>query len=140
MRFTDIILQTATKVTVFIILTYAIYVLFAGHHNPGGGFVGGLVTASALVLLYLAFDTRTVRQIVPVNFRLVGAAGVMLAVLTGCAALFLDAAFLTQYAFTVDLPLLGEVHLATAIVFDIGVFLAVIGTTMTIITNIGEDE
>ena len=134
------ILQTATKVILFIILTYAIYVLFAGHHNPGGGFVGGLVTAAALVLLYLAFDTKTVREIVPVNFRLVGAAGVMIAVSTGFLGFFTGGAFLTQSAYDVRLPLLGEVHLATAVLFDIGVFLTVIGTAMTIITSISEDE
>jgi monovalent cation:proton antiporter len=140
MKFTDVILQTATKVLVFIILTYAVYILFAGHHNPGGGFVGGLITASAILLLYLAFDTRLVRQILPVDFKLVGAAGVLLAVLTGAASFWFNVPFLTQAVLDVHIPGIGELHLASAVVFDIGVFLAVIGTTMTIITSISEDE
>lgn len=140
MKFTDVILQTAAKVLVFLILTYAVYILFAGHHNPGGGFVGGLVTASAMVLLYIAFDTRTVRQIIPVDFRLLGASGVLIAVLTGAFPLLLGESFLTHNALTIYLPFLGKTHLATAILFDIGVFCAVVGTTMTIITSISEDE
>jgi monovalent cation:proton antiporter len=140
MKFTDVILQTATKVLAFIILIYAVYVLFAGHHNPGGGFVGGLVTASAIVLLYLAFDTRTVRQIIKADFKWVGAAGVLLAVCTGCAPLVKGEPFLSHSYIDARLPLIGEIHLATAVLFDIGVFLAVIGTTMTIMIGISEDE
>lgn len=138
--FTDVIMQTAAKVLVFLILTYAIYILFAGHHNPGGGFVGGLATASGMVLLYLTFDAKTVRQIIPVNFRFVGAIGVLLAVLTGAVPALMGKAFLTHQAAHVTLPVFGETLLATAVLFDIGVFLAVIGTAMTIITSISEDE
>lgn len=138
--FTDVVLETAAKVLVFLILTYAIYILFAGHHNPGGGFVGGLVTASGMVLLYLAFDAKTVRQIIPANFRHVGAAGVLLAVLTGAGSALFGDPFLTHHTAHVHLPLFGDAHLATAVLFDIGVFLAVIGTAMTIISSISEDE
>lgn len=139
-RFTDVILQTATKVLVFVILTFAIYILFAGHHNPGGGFVGGLITASAFVLLYIAFDLQTVRDALPVDFKLLGAFGVILAVLTGAGSLIFDVPFLTQTFAHVNLPLIGDTELATAVLFDLGVYFAVIGTTMTIITSISEDE
>jgi multicomponent Na+:H+ antiporter subunit B len=140
MRFTDVILQTATKVLVFIILTFSIYVLFAGHHYPGGGFVGGLATASAFVLLFIAFDAQTVREIIPIDYKLLGALGVMMAVLTGTASMLFDLPFLTQGSMDMHLPLLGETEVASALIFDIGVYFAVIGTTMTIITSISEDE
>lgn len=140
MKFSDVILQTATKVLVFLILTYAVYVLFAGHHNPGGGFVGGLTIATALVLLYIAFDTQTVRYIIPIDFKILGASGVLIAVLTGSLSLLGGKPFLTQTTSDVHLPILGDLHLATAVLFDIGVFLAVIGTAMTIIKSISEDE
>lgn len=140
MKFKDTILQTATKVLVFLILTYAIYILFAGHNNPGGGFVGGLTTAAAFLLLYIAFDTQTVRQILPLDFKRLGAAGVFIAVLTASISLLTGEPFLTHYSATAALPVLGETHLATATLFDIGVFLAVVGTTMTIIISISEDE
>ncbi len=140
MRFTDVILQTATKVLVFIILTFSIYVLFAGHHYPGGGFVGGLATASAFVLLYIAFDAETVSQIIPIDYKLLGALGILMAVLTGTASLLFDLPFLTHGAIEMRLPLLGDTKVASALAFDIGVYFAVIGTTMTIITSISEDE
>jgi len=139
-KFSDVILQTAAKVLVFIILTFAIYVMFAGHHNPGGGFVGGLITASAIVLLLMAFDARSVREMLPMDFKKVGAAGVLIAVLTGAAPLVMDLPFLFHKHTTTHLPFVGDVELASAVLFDIGVFLAVLGTTMTIITSISEDE
>jgi len=140
MRFTDVILHTAAKVLVFIILAFSVYILFAGHHNPGGGFVGGLATSSALVLLYIAFDAQTVRESLPVDFRLVGALGVLISVLTAASPLVMGVPFLSHTHGHLYLPLIGDTELTTALVFDIGVYLAVIGTTMTIIQSISEDE
>src|SRR5690606_33105465 len=133
MKFTDVYLQTAAKILVFIIMTFSIYVLFAGHHNPGGGFIGGLITASALVLLYISFDLQSVRDIIPVDFKKLAAAGVIIAVLTGTMSLVFNVPFLTQASTSVHLPLLGETELASALVFDLGVYMTVVGTTLTII-------
>lgn len=135
----DIILHTVTKVSCFIILTFSIYLFFAGHHNPGGGFIGGLVTASALVLLYLAFDIETVRETIPVDFKMVSAIGVLIAVLSGVGSFLFDAPFLSHTFDYFDLPVFGETELATSVIFDVGVALAVIGTAMTIILSISED-
>ncbi|MBP1996953.1 Na(+)/H(+) antiporter subunit B [Paenibacillus eucommiae] len=140
MKFTDVFLQTATKTLVFIIMTFSIYILFAGHHNPGGGFIGGLITASALVLLYIAFDLQSVRDIIPFNFNKLAAAGVIISVLTGTASLLFNVPFLSQTFTYVYLPLLGKTELASAVIFDLGVYMTVLGTTMTIITSISEDE
>jgi len=140
MKFTDVYLQTATKILVFIIMTFSIYVLFAGHNNPGGGFIGGLITASALILLYIAFDLQSVRDIIPVDFKKLAATGVLISLLTGVASLVLNIPFLSQTYRYVDLPFLGKTELATAMIFDLGVYLAVLGTTMTIITSISEDD
>lgn len=140
MKFTDVILQTSAKILVFIILTFSIYVLFAGHNNPGGGFIGGLITASALVLLYIAFDVKTVHEILPIDFKIVGAVGLMIALLTGIGSLVVGEPFLSQTFWYENLPLFGKTELTTALVFDLGVYLAVVGTTMTIILSIGEDE
>ena len=139
MNFKDTILQTAAKVLVFIIITFSIYIMFAGHNNPGGGFIGGLITASALLLLYIAFNAQTVLEILPMNFRMLGAAGLLLAVLTGAGSFLFDVPFLTQKYSYVNLPLFGETGLATAVLFDLGVYCAVVGTTMTIIQSISED-
>jgi len=92
------------------------------------------------VLLYIAFDLQSVRDIIPVDFIKLAAMGVVIAVLTGVASLIYGVPFLTQSETEVHLPLLGETHLASALAFDLGVYMAVIGTTMTIITSISEDD
>lgn len=140
MKFEDVILQTATKVIVFIVLIFGVYVFFSGHHEPGGGFIGGLITASAIVLLLMAFDVKTVRDNLPVDFKLVGAAGILIMILSGAASMLLGEAFLFQTFTEVDLPVFGPTELATAVLFDVGVYLAVAGTALTIILSISEDK
>jgi len=122
------------------IMTFSIYVLFAGHNNPGGGFIGGLITASALVLLYIAFDLQTVQEVIPVDYKKLAATGVIVSVLTGVGSLVLDVPFLSQTFKYVELPFLGKTELTTAMIFDLGVYMCVVGTTMTIITSISEDD
>ncbi len=139
MKSNDILLQTVTKVAVLIILTFSIYLFFSGHHNPGGGFVGGLGISSAVILLYLAYDIETVRKLIPVDFKTMAATGVLIAVLTGTGSFFFGVPFLTQTFGYFDLLVFGKTELATAVLFDIGVAFAVIGTAMTIITSISED-
>lgn len=136
----DVILRTVTKAAIVMILTFSIYLFFSGHHNPGGGFVGGLSTASGLVLLYLAFDMETIRANIPIDFKKMAGIGVLLAVGTGMGSLFFDAPFLSHTFGEVHLPVFGETELATALIFDLGVALAVIGTAMTIILTISEDD
>ncbi|CAG9620066.1 Na(+)/H(+) antiporter subunit B [Sutcliffiella rhizosphaerae] len=140
MRPNDILLHSVTKIATFIILTFSIYLFFAGHHNPGGGFIGGLATASVVVLLFLAFDVETVKKYLPLDFQLMTALGVLLAVLTGVGSFFFDAPFLSQTFDYFELPIFGEVELATAVLFDIGVAMAVIGTAVTIILSISEAD
>jgi multicomponent Na+:H+ antiporter subunit B len=136
----DVILHSVTKVAVLIILTFSIDLFFAGHHNPGGGFIGGLSIAAALTLLFLAFDIESVHANIPVDFNKLAATGVLIAILTGLGGLLFDAPFLTQTFGYFDLPIFGKTELATAVIFDIGVALAVIGTAVTIIMSISEDR
>ncbi|WP_078544272.1 Na(+)/H(+) antiporter subunit B [Litchfieldia alkalitelluris] len=140
MRTNDLILQTITKIVIFIILAFSLHLFFAGHYTPGGGFIGGLMTAAALVLLLLAFDAKTVKKIFPVDFKKVTAVGLLIAVFTGIGSFIFGVPFLTHTYDYFDIPILGETGLATAVLFDIGVYLVVIGVTMTIIQTIGEDE
>lgn len=136
----DVIFQTATKVIVFIIIIYSLHLFFSGHYTPGGGFIGGLMTSGALVLLLLAFDIKTVVNILPIDYIKLAATGLLIALLTGMGSFFFDVPFLTQTFSYVELPILGETSLATAVLFDLGVYLVVIGVTMTIIQTIGETE
>lgn len=136
----DVIIRSVTKVAVVIIFTFAINLFVSGHHYPGGGFIGGLAFASALILLFLTFDIETVRKNIPVDFKVVAAVGVLIAVLTGVGAMLFDFPFLTQTFGYFNLPVFGKTELATAVIFDVGVALAVIGTSVTIIMSIGDDR
>lgn len=140
MKTNDTILQTVTKIVSFIILMFALHIFFAGHNNPGGGFVGGLLTSGAIVLLLLAYDIKTVANSLPIDFKIAVAVGLLFAVGTGLGSLLFDIPFLTHAFGEWTIPILGELHLNTAVLFDIGVYLAVVGSTMTIIQTIGEGE
>ncbi|MCA0756355.1 Na+/H+ antiporter subunit A [Paenibacillus sp. N4] len=139
-RSNDVILRTISKAVIFIILTFSLYLFFSGHHEPGGGFIGGLMMAAAFVLLAMAFGIRTVREVVPVDFRKVSAFGILIALLTGIGSFWFDAPFLSHTFGYHDLPLLGHSELATAMLFDLGVYLTIVGITMTIILAIGRDK
>ncbi|MEC2075548.1 Na(+)/H(+) antiporter subunit B [Metabacillus fastidiosus] len=136
----DVILRSVTKVAVVIIFTFAINLFISGHHYPGGGFIGGLAFSSAVILLFLTFDIETVRKNIPLDFKVVAAIGVLIAVFTGVGAMVFDAPFLTQTFDYIELPIFGKTELATAVLFDVGVALAVIGTSLTIIMSIGDDR
>lgn len=135
----DVILRMVVKVVVFIILTLAVYLFFAGHDNPGGGFVAGLVLSSAFVLLYMAFDMETISKGLHLNFITVAAVGVFLSVGTGILSLFRHAPFLTQGSAIVEIPLFGDVALSTVTLFEVGVALTVVGVVVTIILSISKD-
>jgi len=140
MKPNDVILHTVTKVAVMIIFTFSIYLFYGGHHNPGGGFIGGLSVASGITLLFLAFDIETIRKNIPFDFKNVAAIGVLIAIFTGIGGLLFGQPFLTQTFGYFDLPIFGKTELATATIFDTGVALAVIGTAVTIILTISDDR
>ncbi|SFE28171.1 Na(+)/H(+) antiporter subunit B [Alteribacillus iranensis] len=140
MRPNDVVVQTATKVLVFIILVFSVFMFFNGHHNPGGGFIGGLMTSSAVVLLMLAFDLDTVKRILPIDYKILIAVGLLIAVLTAVGSFLFGVPFLSHTFGYFTLPILGEVELATALLFDLGVYLVVVAVTLTIIQTIGEDR
>ena len=140
MKTNDVILQTATKVVSLIIVLFSIRLFFSGHYYAGGGFVGGLMTSAAIVLILIAYDLKTVRTMLPINFRILIAIGLLTAVGTGLIAVFQGDPFLTHYYGYFDLPILGKTSLHTAALFDLGVYLVVVGVTMTIIQTIGESE
>lgn len=140
MKTNDVIMQFTAKLVFFIIFFFAVHLFFAGHYTPGGGFVGGLVTASAIVLLIIAFDLKKVQTILPINYINMVAIGLILALGTAAFSMFTGKPFFTHYYDYFNLPILGKTSLHTAALFDLGVYLVVVGVTMTIIQTIGEDE
>ncbi|WP_330948989.1 Na(+)/H(+) antiporter subunit B [Virgibacillus sp. MG-45] len=136
----DLILRTTTSLIAFILLGFAVYLLLAGHNSPGGGFVGGLVTSAAVILMYMAYGMETIAKIIPVNFRTVIPIGLLIAVGTGLGSFVFDVPFLSHTFGYFNVPIFGKIELATAMLFDIGVYLTVLGVTITIILNIANDQ
>ncbi len=140
MKTNDVILQFTAKIVFFIIFFYAVHIFFAGHYTPGGGFVGGLVTSCAIVLLIIAFDLKKVQSIIPINYIYLVAVGLIIALGTATFSMIAGKPFFTHSFDYFYLPILGKTSLHTAALFDLGVYLVVVGVTMTIIQTIGEDE
>ena len=136
----DLILKVTSSLIVFILLGFAVYLLLAGHNSPGGGFVGGLTTSAAILLMYMAYGEKSVNKIIPINYIHFIPLGLLVAVLTGLGALLFDVPFLTHTFGHLYIPFFGEIELATAMFFDIGVYFTVFGTTMTIILTIAADQ
>lgn len=136
----NLILRTIAKRTFYLFLAFSLYLLFRGHNLPGGGFIAGLLTVAAIVLQYLAFDLKYVQKLLPIDYINVAVMGLALATLTGIGGMFLGYPFLTQAFDYYTIPIFGTVELATALLFDIGVYLVVIGSVLTIISAIGDEK
>jgi multicomponent K+:H+ antiporter subunit A len=123
-----------------VIIVVAIYLLLRGHDQPGGGFIAGITMSIAFVLQYLAGGTRWVEdrlRILPT--RWIGT-GLLLAWLTGAGAWLFGHPFLTSAFRHLELPLLGEVPMASALLFDLGVFVLVVGATVLILVAIAHQS
>lgn len=136
----SIILRTATHYMMPLLLLFALFLFFRGHNEPGGGFVGGLVAAAAFILYALAFDTEAARRVLPMRPGAMVGWGLLLALASGLIALFLGSSFMTGYWIDVAVPLVGEMHLGTPVLFDIGVFLVVAGMALAVIFILVETE
>src|SRR5690625_4198446 len=136
----DMMLQVSMRVISLIIFVFSCYLFFAGHNAPGGGFIGGLMTASAILGLYLVFDMKTITKAIPFNFSTMIGVGLLFAVTTGIIGTIFGYPFLKQFFGSFHLPILGEFELTTALLFDLGVYLVVVGAALTIILTIAEDD
>ncbi|CAM4320693.1 Na(+)/H(+) antiporter subunit B [Jeotgalicoccus halotolerans] len=136
----DVFIQFTSKVIFLIILLFSVNLFLAGHYTPGGGFVGGLLAASAIILLLMAYDYETVKKMIPVNFHLMISLGLALAIVVPTLLFLFGAPFFTHQHTYVTVPVFGEVALHTAVIFDVGVFLTVAGTSLLIVTLVGGTE
>jgi multicomponent Na+:H+ antiporter subunit B len=139
MRTNFLMLHTITRIVSFIVISFSVYLFFAGHNAPGGGFIGGLMMAGALILLYVSFDLATIKKVLPFDYTFIIGLGLLIAILTGLNSMIFGDAFLTQYFDYYQIPFIGEVELTTALPFDLGIYLVVIAITLLIILTIAED-
>jgi multicomponent Na+:H+ antiporter subunit A len=121
------------------LLVFSLYLLFAGHNQPGGGFAGGLVAGVAVLLTWTAGGTATVRQVLPFRATVLMGAGLVVAAGVGFAALLPGLGFLESGYIKASLPLFGEVKVVSALFFDIGVYLVVVGMALGLVRALGEE-
>ena len=118
----------------------AFYLFMRGHNQPGGGFVAGLVFSVGLVLQYIISGTSWVEAHLPLYPRRWIASGLLLALGTGLGAVALGYPFLTSHTAHLHLPLIGDLYVASAMFFDMGVFAVVVGSTLLILTAIAHQS
>ena len=135
----SIMLEVIVRILFHTIIVVSIYLLFAGHNLPGGGFAGGLVAGMALVMRYVAGGRYELGAASPTDAgRLLGA-GMTIAV--GCAIvpIFFGLAPLTSVFFEANVPVLGHVEFVTSAIFDVGVYLVVIGLVLDVLRSLGAE-
>lgn len=137
MKTQSLILSTAALYILPLLLLFSIFLLFRGHNEPGGGFVGGLVAAAAFGLYAIAFDVDQARRLLRVDERLLIGSGLLLALASGLIAVFIGEPFMTAIWGEQTFPVLGK--LGTPLLFDIGVYLVVLGITLKIIFVLAEE-
>ena len=134
----SLILRAAVRALQPVLLLYSFFLLVAGHNQPGGGFVGGLVAAAALALYAIAYDAASARALAIVNPRTMLGVGLLLALVSGTIALLAQRPLMT--GLWADIPVGGgKLALGTPLLFDVGVYLVVVGVTLLIVLTLVED-
>ena len=118
-------------------LLVSVFILLRGHNLPGGGFIAGLITAVALIMQYLANGVVWTRARFSARMHPVIGLGLLIATATGLGSWWFGYPFLTSTFGHFSLPLLGEIELASAMAFDFGVYLVVVGATLLILVHLG---
>lgn len=131
------ILDKLSRVLLPMALLISAFIFLRGHNLPGGGFISGLITAVALILQYISHGVTWTQARQPLSYHVVAGSGVLLAGLTGLGSWLFDYPFLTTTFGHFHIPLIGEIELASAMLFDLGVYLTVVGATLLILSNLG---
>ncbi len=134
----SLILSTASKFLLPILFMFSFFLLLRGHNEPGGGFIGGLVAASAFALFAIANGVSEAQKLMRVNPRYLIATGLLVALGSGVFSLFFDVTFMQSFWTDFKFPVIGK--LGTPLIFDVGVYLVVIGISTLIIFSMAEEE
>ena len=121
-----------------IALLVSAFIFFRGHNMPGGGFIAGLITSVAIIQQYIAHGVDWMKHRVKVDYQILIGSGIAIAALTGVGSWAFDKPFLTSWFDYFYWPVVGKFELASAMIFDLGVYLTVIGATMLILSNLGK--
>jgi multicomponent Na+:H+ antiporter subunit A len=138
-RTRSIILDVGVRAVFHTVGLFALFLLFSGHNAPGGGFVAGLVAGAAFFLQDVASGFESARPALRVAPETLIATGLLGALATGIGSLVAGQAFLESDLAQVTLPLFDTVKVTTALAFDIGVFLVVLGVVLTMLQVLGKE-
>ncbi|WP_043620042.1 Na+/H+ antiporter subunit A [Nonomuraea candida] len=132
-------LEVAARLTFHTVLTLSVFLLFIGHSKVGGGFAGGIVAGLAITVRYLAGGRNELAAAVPVHAGVLMGVGLTLSSLTALAGLLFGRAALDMLATDVPVPLVEHVHLSTGLLFDLGVYISVIGMVQDVLRSLGAE-
>jgi multicomponent Na+:H+ antiporter subunit B len=136
----SLILQTGTRIMRPLLILFAVFLLIHGHNEPGGGFTGGLMAAAAYSLHAVAFGVISARNALRLApQRLIGL-GLLTALASGLFAVARGEVFMSGQWTTLPLPLLGKLKVGTPLLFDVGVFMVVVGIVLMIIFALMEED
>jgi len=132
----SLILSTTAQLLLPLMLLFSVFLLLRGHNEPGGGFIGGLVASTAFALYALAYDVKQARETLRVDPHALIAAGLLVALMSGLLPVVAGKPFLTGLWIGRELPVLGKA--GTPLLFDMGVYLAVLGVMLMILFALAE--
>ncbi|WP_185984934.1 MnhB domain-containing protein [Aureimonas mangrovi] len=131
----SLILTAFARIFFAILIGVSIFILYRGHNQPGGGFVGGLMAAAGFAVLALAEGVAAARRALPFHPVTVMGIGLVMAIVSGVPGLFSDDSYLTHWWFHA-----GDFHTGTALIFDIGVYLVVMSGILALVLRFYEEE
>lgn len=134
----SILLSTVTRFVTPFLLVLSVFLLLRGHNEPGGGFAGGLVAAAAFALHMFAFGAQSMRDAIKADPRALSGVGLVIAVLSGLPAMLIGKPFLTGIWGTLPTPF-GGAKLGTPLLFDVGVYLVVIGIVVSFLEDFKDE-
>jgi multicomponent Na+:H+ antiporter subunit A len=136
----SVVLDVGVRATFHTVLLFSVFLLFAGHNAPGGGFIGGLVASAAFMLRYVGGGAGEVQRAEPVAPEVLLGGGIVIAVSAGLGSLLAGGEFLESGYRQLDVPVLGKVSMSSVLVFDVGVYLVVVGLVVGILRSLGREE
>lgn len=136
-RHRSMVLEATTRLIFPTMVVLSVYFFYAGHNSPGGGFAGGLTMGLALVLRYLAGGRYELGEALPVEPGTFLGAGLLISATTAVTSMFLGAPALSSAVFEITVPVLGHIKLVTALFFDLGIYLIVIGLVLDVLRSLG---
>jgi multicomponent Na+:H+ antiporter subunit A len=135
----SIIFEVVTRLIFHSMIIFSVYLLLAGHNLPGGGFAGGLLAGLALAVRYLAGGRFELREAAPISAGMLLGTGLALAALTAVAPLFLGGQVFQSAIIQFWLPVFGDIKFVTSTLFDIGVYLVVVGLALDVLRSLGAE-